>query len=137
MFLDDLAARLVSLGVGTLTTTAVSAIFFGPKPIIPEGIGPYISLAETGGTSRLKTHSSSAKRPSAQLVVRASTRAAARSKAKDAHDAFSGVDGCGLFNITLNGVFYLSIIPTQEPFDMPVDEKNRARVMFNLDGVAA
>lgn len=126
-FLEDIASRLVSAGVGVVGTT----IFMSSKAVIPTGPGPFISLLETGGIAptRVQNRTSAATlRPSVQVVVRASTYPIARTKAKAAYDALDGV-----FNTTLNGTFYLKITARQEPTDTGLDDAGRPRVTFNLD----
>lgn len=134
-FLDEIAARLVSEGVGTLDATAASAIFKGSKAVIPSGLGPFISIAETGGTRPMKSQRSPKyQRPSAQIVVRSTSRAVARAKAKAAYDALGSASG-GLYNVTLGGTFYVSIEVVQEPFDLGLDSDGRPRIAFNINAV--
>jgi len=134
MFLDEIAAHLVAAGVGVLGTN----LFLSSKAVIPPGVGPYITLTETGGMgvggfrgeggrTQNKTGSATV-RPGAQVAVRASTYPIARTKAKAAHIVLDGV-----WNTTINGVRYLSITSRQEPTDAGVDEAGRAVVVFNVD----
>ena len=126
-FLDDIASRLVSAGVGVIG----SSIFLSSKAVIPTGSGPYISLMETGGVAprRVQNRNGAAViRPSVQVVVRASTYPAARTKAEDAYRALDGI-----FNTMLNGTFYVKITARQEPTDTGLDESGRPRLTFNLD----
>lgn len=128
-FLDDIAARLVSQGVGTIG----SSIFLGSRAAIPAGDGPYISLTETGGTAptRIQNQASVAtQRPSAQVLTRAKNYVTARAKAKAAYDALDGI-----FNTTLNGTFYVSVTARQEPTDIGLDDAGPGRpmIVFNID----
>lgn len=134
MFLDDIASLLVTAGVGTLGTN----LFLSSKAVIPPGAGPYITLTETGGMGvggfrgeggRVQNKArSSTVRPGAQVLVRASSYAAARSKSAAALVVLDGV-----WNTTINSVAYLSITARQEPTDAGVDEAGRAVVVFNID----
>lgn len=128
-FLDELAAKLVADGVGVIGTS----IFLSSKAEIPAGAGPYISIIETGGMTARRNHNNKGytQRPSAQITTRASTYPAARSKAFAAYTSLCG--DRGLFNTTLSGVFYLSIIPIQHLIDIGLDEAARPRVAFNID----
>ena len=128
-FLDDIAARLVAQGVGTLG----SNIFLSSKTVIPTGPGPYLQLNETGGSGSSRTQNDSAtEHPTAQLVSRASSYPIARTMLKAAYDALGGAPG--LYNVTLGSVFYLSINARQGPTDMGLDgDPNRVVVVFNIE----
>ena len=131
MFLDEIAARLVSAGVGVLG----SSIILGSKGVVPVGDGPYISLAETGGTSPTRIHNQGAantQRPSAQVCVRAKSYLVARAKAKAAYLALDGV-----FNTDLSGVRYHSITASQEPTDIGLDQLERPMIVFNINAEKA
>ena len=127
-FLDDLASKLIADGVGVLNTS----LFLSSRTPIPTGAGPYITLMETGGLAPLRVQnrtSAAILRPSAQIVVRATSYPVARMKAQAAYTSLDGV-----FNTTLNGVFYLKITARQEPTDTGLDESGgRVRVTFNVD----
>ena len=128
-FLDDLIVKLVTDGVGVLNTT----LFLSSKAVIPPGDGPYITLMETGGLAPLRVQnqpSAAALRPSAQIVVRATAYPDARAKAQAAYASLDGV-----FNTTINGVFYTKITARQEPTDTGLDESGRVRVTFNVDAI--
>jgi hypothetical protein len=132
-FLEEIAAKLVAAGVGTYGTGASSparSIFSTSRAIIPSGSGPYMTLVETGGTAPTRVQSRSGattKRPTAQIMVRASDYASARAMCQAAYDALDGV-----FNTTLSGVNYLSITARQEPTDIGLDDAGRAMVAFNI-----
>lgn len=90
-FIEELVKLLTDAGVGTFGTN----IFASTSAEIPVGAGPYLSIVETGGTSPERTQNSVAvpayQRPTAQLVVRASTYSAARTMARAAYNALVGV----------------------------------------------
>ena len=113
-FVDDIAAKLVADGFGVIGTT----IFISSKAVIPPvqtGSDPVlISLLETGGLGSTRTQNSarSTSRPSMQIVCRAKSYVLAQAKARLIYNALDG-----LFNVTLSGVYYLSITARQEPTD--------------------
>jgi hypothetical protein len=129
MFASEIAARMAAQGVGILGQT----LFIGSKANIPVGIGPYVWIIETGGTSPARTHNNTAtQRPTAQITVRAKDYYAARLKAVAAYDALGGANG--LWNIRLSSVFYLSLTTRQEPTDIGLDDNERQQFVFNIDG---
>lgn len=125
-FDDDLVVLYVAAGVGVAGTT----IFKSSKAAIPDGDGPYLSLTPTGGAGPKRTHNAVAtpayQRPSAQIVCRAKTWTAARAMARAAYSASF------VTNATVNGTWYVEVEPTQEPFDLGLDAKERACVAFNV-----
>jgi hypothetical protein len=126
-FLDEVAAKLVAAGVGTLGAN----IFLGSKAVIPPDDGPYLSLIETGGTGPTRVHNEATahtQRPTAQIVARAKSYSVARAKVKEAYDALDG-----LFNVTLSGTFYQKITARQEPTDIGLDAASRPMIAFNVD----
>jgi hypothetical protein len=130
VFLDDLLVLLQTAGVGTPGTN----IFASSKSVIPVGPGPYLSVTETGGSGPEGTHNAvglpAYQRPNAQLLVRASTYAAARTMA---YNAYAACVAIGQRSQLVNGVWYRSIIILQEPFDMGVESgTGRAVVAFNI-----
>lgn len=138
-FLDDLAQRLQDAGIGTLGTS----IFESSAAVIPTGMGPYITVSETGGMAPTRIQNklgSATQRPMAQILVRAGRIAgvqeawpAARAKAWAAYQALDG-----LFNVTLSGTAYLRVVARQEPTDMGLDAiGNRVQVVFNVEAEKA
>lgn len=130
-FLDDLAARLVSRGVGVIGTS----IFMSSKAQIPSGAGPYLSIAETGGSGPTRIQNKvtpATQRPTAQIAVRASSYPVARTMAKAAYDALDGI-----YNTTLSSTMYLSVTARQEPTDLGLDDIGRAMLVFNIDAEKA
>lgn len=130
MFLQDLVFILEREGIGVYGTD----LFIGAKAVIPLGDGPYISIAETGGAGEEGTHNLSPDtpayvRPTAQIVCRAKAYLTARAKAEECWLALNFV------NQFVNGTWYRTMSPRQEPFELPVDDKNRARSVFNIECV--
>lgn len=135
MFLDEIAAHLEANGVGTVG----SDIFKGSRAKIPSkdtttGLvapGPYLSLTETGGSGPGRIHNVTTahpQRPTAQIAVRATKYNLARAMANAAYLALDGV-----FNTTLSGTFYQSIVARQEPTDIGLDTLERVLITFNID----
>ena len=133
--LDDLAARLVAQGYGTLGVD----LFMSSAAVIPSGAGPYTTLSETGGVAPTRVQNQTGaktQRPTVQVLVRAGrivnvqeAYPAARTKSWAAYQALDGV-----YNVTINGVFYLSIVARQEPTDMGLDATGtRVQVVFNIE----
>lgn len=136
-FLDHLAARLVSQGVGVIGTN----IFISSRAYIPPGDGPFLTLTETGGLAPTRVHNKNSvatQRPTAQVMVKAVTYAAARTMSVGAYNALDGV-----FNTNLSGTFYLRIAARQEPTDVGMEDgTSHVLISFNVeveklpDGVA-
>jgi hypothetical protein len=126
--LDELAAQLVASGVGTLGVN----IFLSSRAVIPNGVGPYLTLAETGGVAPTRVQNQTrpiTKRPTVQVLTRAGTYPAAREMSRQAYEALDGI-----FNATLSGTFYIKVTARQEPTDMGIDATgNRVLVVFNID----
>lgn len=127
-FLNEIIARLTSQNVGTFGTD----IFASSGAVIPPGDGPFLNLTETGGTGADRTHNDTAtENPTAQIAARASSSQVARAKLKLAYDALGGANG--LHNVTLSGVFYLSVTPRQNITDIGKDDDGRPMCAFNID----
>lgn len=127
-FLNEIATKLVSSGVGVINTS----IFISSKANIPTGAGPYLSIIETGGSGSAKTQNDTAtQRPTALLLARGADYPNTRALLKAAYDALGGANG--LYNVTLSGTFYLSITIRQELTDIGTDSAARAMVSFNID----
>ena len=137
--LDDLSARLVARGVGTLGVN----IFASSAAVIPVGMGPYLTLNDTGGVAPTRVQNKptpNTKRPTVQVLVRAGRIAGVQEAYQAAMAmslaAYAALDG--IFNITLSGIFYLSIKARQEPTDMGLDATGtRVQVVFNVDAERA
>jgi hypothetical protein len=128
----DLLLLLSQGGYGAFGTT----LFTGPRAVLPDtlpiGMRAFITLIRTGGLGDEGTHNLSRttiayERPSVQVVVRAM-------KPQDAEDVAFELysDLLNFYDQKINGTWWRSCGPKQEPFELPVDEKGRARFNFNL-----
>lgn len=126
---NDLVTILVNGGYGIYNTN----IGLSQKWSIPAGNGPFTTIIETGGTGAVRTQNSAPqaayRRPGAQITVRSISSTIAKSKAEFAYVLFAAVK-----NQYVNGVWYVEIVPTQEPFEMPLDDLNRQLYTFNVLG---
>lgn len=125
---DDVAARIIQLGLGVAVGTD---IFIGTKakvPSDPGSAGPYISLVDTGGSGAIRSHDGRYARPSCQVSVRARQAGAAKTLAESLHAALGDK-----FNVTMGSTYCLSVTAVQEVMDMPADSVGRPRFGFNLD----
>lgn len=77
-FEEEIGRLIFDAGHGTFGTD----MFIGPNVSPPPGAGPYTTIIDTGGTSPLETHNGDKyERMSCQVVVRATNRQAARTRA--------------------------------------------------------
>jgi hypothetical protein len=137
MFLDDLATRLVTNGVGAAGVN----IFYGsaslptpqnyPKGDATKGNGPYLVLTATGGLAPERVQnkkSANTRQPTAQVLSTAADPAAAWAMIML---AFTALDGA--FNEVIGTTFYLSLKAIQEPANMGVDSTGRnSQIVFNV-----
>lgn len=76
-------ASLATLGTDT---------FVGPIAVVPSGAGPYLNINDTGGAEPSETHNGDVyERLSVQVVVRATSYTAARTRALAVWRALDGV----------------------------------------------
>jgi hypothetical protein len=127
-FTADLVLLLQNAGLGTYGTN----IFKGQKAIIPAGAGPYFTIIVTGGEGASGTHNLSRtevayERPSAQIVCRAARFEDAETAIQTAYASLSFVDRF------VNGTWWRKCRPTQEPMELPLDDKARVRLVFNIE----
>lgn len=130
--LDELGQVLVDAGVGVITPSASRTIFKTTAASLPElttSRRAVLSLIEYGGTAPTRTMRSKTayRHPSVQIVCRGITADDAHDLAKLAYNALAAVT-----NVTISGTWYLDVSPTQEPFDMGLDDKGRPRYGFNV-----
>lgn len=77
-FEEEIGRLIFDAGQGTFGTD----MFIGPSSTVPAGAGPYTTIIDTGGTSPVETHNGDKyERMSCQIVVRATNRQAARTRA--------------------------------------------------------
>lgn len=78
-FEENIVSILSSAGHATLGTDT----FIGPLSIIPAGAGPFTSIIDTGGQSPDEIHNGQRhERLSCQIIIRASSYTAARTRAQ-------------------------------------------------------
>lgn len=133
MFIDEIAARLVAQGVGTLGVS----IFKSSSAQIPAlpAPGPFLVLVETGGSGSETTQNDTGRQlPTMSLTSRGTSYQASRAMLKAAYDALGGENG--LYNVTLSGVFYLKVKVRQEPTDLGLVD-GRAMLAFNVEAEKA
>lgn len=86
-FEEEIGRILFDAGLAVFNTNC----WIGPDARIPVGDGPYITLINTGGTSPIETHNGDKyRRMSIQVVVRALTYQAARTRARAIWDELDG-----------------------------------------------
>lgn len=90
-FLEEITGLLVAAGVGVYETN----IFNTSAADLPEGVGPFLTIVETGGTSPERTHNDigppAYPRPSAQVAVHGKGYELARAMARGALNALVGI----------------------------------------------
>lgn len=119
--------RLVDTGVGVSGTTILAGN--APNNVPPAGVDAHLVIHETGGRPPQGTHNegfTAERLPSFQIVAKASRYPDAAAKAEQAYDALR------LVNTTISGVFFLTMYPLQDPFELPPDPNGKLRVAFNI-----
>lgn len=123
---EDITTLIVNAGLGTPSTT----FFIGTRPFIPEGDGPFLAVAVTpGGGPEWNQNQNTPRFRKPGCAVTAVGKSAVLTKAliESAWNVFCK------HNTTVNSTFYIRMVPTQEPFELPLDPaKNRARFRFNV-----
>jgi hypothetical protein len=106
-------------------------VFKGPKAKIPDGNGPYVSIIRATGLGSEGTHNSvnvpAYEQPGAQILVRATDYDVAERMAQSLYDLLWPVQ-----NQFINGTWWRMLNCKGEIYDLPPDEKQRARVAFNI-----
>ncbi len=125
--LEEIGTFLEGQGFGTQATN----LFVGDLPQnAPDAV---VNVQETSGLAPLYIHGVDGPahhQPTFQIYSRARTYNAARTKAGDIFNALAK-----LTNVALNGTFYMSIRPRQNPFSIGRDKDNRAQVVCNYEAV--
>ena len=122
--LNELAAKLAALGVGTVGTD----IFLGA---MPEDVAACCALYEYGGSApefALGAAGVSFENPSVQVVFRGTPHdyAGPRAKAETAYRGLAAVEATAL-----SGTFFHWIHPMQSPFLLRRDESERVLIATN------
>lgn len=131
--LDEIAAKLVALGVGSIT--APITIFLGSMPASPDAC---CAIYETGGIAPEMGFGSAGIRyetPAVQLLFRGAAfdYVTPRGLAQTAYEGLSAVEAATLSaGIGETSAFYHWIHPMQAPFSLGPDENQRHRIAFNV-----
>lgn len=125
--MEDIAFLMVANNFGTVGTT----IFYSTRAKIPNGVGPYTSLIETGGLIADRVHNRPDRpaytHPGIQVIVRATEYIVARNRAMQIRNLLAAVK-----NEFVDGTWYIEMDVQQEPFDQGSDEIGRPKVVFNV-----
>ena len=126
--IDALIARYEAVGVGSAGTT----IFAGSDTDLPSsGTPAFLTLLEAGGREPIRAHNTTPiRQPGIQVTARGDSYLEVAALIDAAYAASGGVDP--LVNVTLAGIFFLDIHPTNEPLTLPNDAQNRVRLSFNV-----
>ena len=123
MLLDEIGNYLQINGVGTLGTD----LFTGLLPDAPDAAVAIIEYGGTAPTHTLGGGTAKYEQPRVQVVARATTYSAARSKIETIYKLLQAVS-----NASLSSVRYLSIEAVQSPFLLTRDENARAVLACNF-----
>ena len=129
MWDDDLVTILTNAGAGTFGTS----LFVGRGADIPSGDGGYTLIIPTGGTGPDWTQNSAGpayRKPGAEIIAIAKVDTVARALVELQYNALVTVRN-QFINTT---VWYVSIVPLNEPHDLPLDDMKRVRIAFNVLG---
>lgn len=129
--LEEVAARLISQGVGVVGTTAPWVVFKGWEPETPDQV---LTLYETGGLPnqpRDDALTGALDQPSFQLRIRGGQTStgypAARTKLAAARTALEGMSPG-----TFSGRYYCQVTANSEPISLGHDESHRPRLVLNF-----
>lgn len=123
MLLDELGAYMQTQGIGTLGTD----LFIGQMPDSPDAA---VTLYEYGGiapTHALGGGAARFERPRVQVVARATTYTAARSKIESVYKLLDQVAG-----VIMSSVRYLRIEAVQAPMFLERDANSRVVMVCNF-----
>ena len=128
--LDALATRLQTQGVGIKGVT----IFTGSDADLPTltQTGPaIISIMQTGGVRRVRIHgqgpSGAIHGPHFQIVARHPRYPNAEAL------CYSALAEIEMENTLIADVFFLHVVPMQDPFELGKDQLGNPRVAFNVE----
>jgi len=126
--LEEIAARLISQGVGIQGSTASWSVFKGWEPEIPDQC---ISIYETGGNPNQPHDGDLLDVPTFQLRVRGANTStgypAARTKIAAARTAIEGMTA-GLFS----NRYYCQVTANHEALSLGHDATHRPRLVINF-----
>jgi hypothetical protein len=128
--LDEIAAKLAALGVGTVGTT----IFTGYMPETPDECCCVYEYGGTGPEMGFGSPGIHYERPSVQVVFRGPTPGPGVTTSYSGPRALAETAYRGLAEVeatTLSGTFYHTVIPQQAPFLMKRDDAKRVYIAFN------
>lgn len=123
MLLDELAAYMQTNGIGTPGTD----LFEGTLPDSPDAA---VTLYEYGGLAPTHTIGGGAakfERPRVQVLARATTYSAARSKIEAVYKLLDQLAG-----VTLSSVRYLRVEAVSSPLFLERDANNRVKMVCNF-----
>lgn len=131
-FLPDVIALVEETGLGAYGSNLFKGALAKLPDAIPTGKKALITVVRTGGRGDAGTHNLSRttvayERPSAQITARSEKPSDAEEVAVALSLAFGFVDRF------VNGTWWISCRPQQEPFELPLDDKGRVRYAFNID----
>lgn len=128
--IDAVALRLEQEGVGAGGTT----IFMGSDVNFPGNVSAFISIMQTAGKPPIGVHNStSLRQPALQITARGDRYGDVQILVADAYSALGGDEG--LSDILIGDVFFLSMRPSSELFDLPPDAQGRVRIAFNVNAL--
>lgn len=120
--IDELGAYLQDQGIGTL---GIDLFLAG----LPDEPAAAVGLLEYGGEQPTFSHGVpgvNTERRRFQLVTRAETESAARTKAEQVNAVLVRIH-----NQALSGTWYLGVYPRQSPFPLGTDANGRPRYVCN------
>lgn len=123
MVLDEIGNYLQTNGIGTLGST----LFVGTLPDTPDALVGLMEYGGVGPVHALGGGDAKYERPRVQVVARATTYSAARTKIEAVYKLLHKVT-----NTTLSSVRYLMIEAVQSPFFLEKDGNNRVKLAVNF-----
>lgn len=124
--LDGVIAQLVAADCGKAGTS----IFAGSDVNLPLS-GTYITVMQTAGRAPDRMHNATTvRRPGVQLTARGDIYQTVEALAEKAWVALGGLTA--LTNVTLGDMFFLSMFPAGDKFQLPNDKNGMVRIAFNV-----
>jgi hypothetical protein len=128
LVVEDVAYLLEQGGIATRSGGDARTILIGAKAKPPAAIAWFVRLVEYGGLLE-HTHDRSTAAyhlPKVQVAFTSNDWLLIRQKA---HEALGVLD---IGNVEVNGTWYRRLSPMQSPFDMGIDDNQRAKFGFNV-----